>query len=259
MSQTDDDENSSIDNGNIAEKNEENVDTIIDELLSYVCFYINNSCLDNIKKIVSSFYSQDEILKSKKHLWDVCSKNLSPYTERKTTDKRSSSEANLADIFKGIKELDSGCCLPNFVAKNLERIPERQPEDTNIVCMLNRICSVEKVIKDLEQNIIFQSNSFKTFQDDIEGKIDSMNTDLNNSVANLKLDLDINKDKLNSIINNEKDQEQDLIDDDTLRRYRRLKDYDAEPQNIEINEQKENAEFVLRCLRSHDEVRILFL
>ena len=116
----------------------------INELLSYSSHYINNSNIQNIKKIIVNFYDNDEVLTAKKLLWELKSDFLGPYNERKSTVNRSSSEANLNDIFDGLQTLDTIDQIPNFVAKNIDKIPERQPEEINIVSLLNRINKIEK-------------------------------------------------------------------------------------------------------------------
>ena len=48
----------------------------INELLCYSTFYFNNSCNDNIIKIINNFYTSDEILEAKKLLWEICNNEL---------------------------------------------------------------------------------------------------------------------------------------------------------------------------------------
>ena len=93
----------------------------ISELLSYATFYMDSSCIDNIKKIIINFYSSEEIAEAKRLLWETCVNDLQPYTERKNTDKRSSTDANIADIFDAIVKLDDLNKLPNFAAKKIDR------------------------------------------------------------------------------------------------------------------------------------------
>ena len=56
---------------------------VINELLSYSCFYINNSTIDNIKKIVNLFYCEDEIIQAKKVLFDISGEDLGSFLEKK--------------------------------------------------------------------------------------------------------------------------------------------------------------------------------
>ena len=95
--------------------------------MTYAIYYLNNSTIDHIKKIVINFYNADEILVAKKCLWQLCSRDLEPFVDKKPSDKRSSNEANLVDIFDALLKLDANEKLPNFVAQNIEKIPDRQP------------------------------------------------------------------------------------------------------------------------------------
>ena len=120
---------------------------IINELLSYLSFYLDNSALENIKKIATLFYDQDDINNAKKVLWENRSEILGPYVERKKSDKRSVAEANINDILEALIKLDSTQKSPKFVAQNLDKLPERQPEELNVLTLINRIASIEKTIK----------------------------------------------------------------------------------------------------------------
>ena len=50
------------------------------------------------------------------------------------------------DIIEAIKKLDGLSRLPNFVARNVVKIPDRQPEELNILYDINRINNLEKEI-----------------------------------------------------------------------------------------------------------------
>ena len=115
--------------------------------MSYFSFYLDNSALENIKKIATLFYDQDDINNAKKVLWENRSEILGPYVERKKSDKRSVAEANINDILEALIKLDSAQKSPKFVAQNLDKLPERQPEELNVLTLINRIASIEKTIK----------------------------------------------------------------------------------------------------------------
>ena len=120
---------------------------IVNELLSYLSFYMNNSAIDNIKKIAINFYDSDDIINSKKVLWENRTNILGPYTDRKKSDKRTVSEANINDIFEALTKLDTAQELPKFVAQNLDKLPERHPEELNVLTLINRVATIEKTMK----------------------------------------------------------------------------------------------------------------
>ena len=80
-------------------------------------------------------------------IWQLCDKYLEPYTERKNTEKRSSSKANISDIFEALIKLDSKEMIPTFVALNVDNLPDRQPEELNLISIINRLNVIENKIE----------------------------------------------------------------------------------------------------------------
>ena len=119
----------------------------INELLTYACHFMNNSTLENIKTVIENFYTEEEIVESKTFLWNVADKDLEPYQPRKSTAKRSCSSANIDDILKALNKLDNDDKLPKFVAFNLSRVPNRQPEELNLLYIVERLTKVENKLK----------------------------------------------------------------------------------------------------------------
>ena len=71
---------------------------IINELLTYAIHYMNSSTINNIKKVIQQFYTEEDILEAKKLLWESCADSLGTYPDRKTTKARNASIANINDI-----------------------------------------------------------------------------------------------------------------------------------------------------------------
>ena len=130
-----------------------NNETIINEVLTYISHYIHNSTVNNIIKIAINFYNNEEILEAKKLLWNIDDLNLGNFIERRDSDKRSCSEANINDILDALIKLDSEQNLPNFVAKNIDKLPDRQPEELNLLFLINRIATMEKTLKNHSENL----------------------------------------------------------------------------------------------------------
>ena len=84
-------------------------------------------------------------------MWQVGEKNLENYCERKTTEKRTSKVAHLNDIVKALVKLDNEDKLPIFVARNIENLPDRQPEELNMISIINRLTKVENNIRQNEE------------------------------------------------------------------------------------------------------------
>ena len=117
---------------------------IINELLAYARHFVNSSVSDNVKRIIQSFYSSSEITTAKKALWDACGDVLGKLPERKSTDKRPGSVAHIIDILDALKTLDALDKLPDVVARNLDRLPDRQPEEFNLLMIVQRVSALEK-------------------------------------------------------------------------------------------------------------------
>ena len=117
---------------------------IINELLSYCIFYMDNSTIANIKKVVISFYTAEEIVAAKKDLWNHCCDKLEAYVERKNSNKRSGSDAHLSDIFDALTKLDCEKATPQCLVKNIDRLPKYKAEDINLLSILERLNDLEK-------------------------------------------------------------------------------------------------------------------
>ena len=97
------------------------------------------------------FYNDDEIKAAKHSLWITCQKDLKKnYQNRNSTDNRTAAIANLDDIMDAIKELDVKGKLPECVARDISRIPDRQPEELNMLYVLNQITELKKASKSHE-------------------------------------------------------------------------------------------------------------
>ena len=63
----------------------------------------------------------------------------------------------MADIIEALTKLDlvldKDDEIPVFVARNIERLPDRQPEELNLLSIVNRLSSIEKNLK-TQENIL---------------------------------------------------------------------------------------------------------
>ena len=168
----------------------------INELLSYACHFMKNSALDNIKKIIDYFYTEEEILESKQFLWSVAENDLEPLVTRKSTNKRSGSSANLEDILDALNKLDSEDKLPKFVAYNLSRVPDRQPEELNLICVINRLATVENKLKQYDDTLSSHAVDLMSLKELNDEKMNSRNLRAENETLHPRK----NKDKDDSIL-----------------------------------------------------------
>lgn len=117
---------------------------IATQLLTYAMHLVNSSAHDNVKQIIQSFYSSSEISIAKGALCENCGDVLGKMPEQKFTDKRHGPVAHNYDIFDVLKTLDALDILPNVVSCNLNRLPNRQPEELNILIMVQKTAALEK-------------------------------------------------------------------------------------------------------------------
>ena len=171
----------------------------INELLTYLSCYLHNSTITNIKKNIVSFYSYEDIIDAKKLLWDIGKDSLGSYTERRTTDRRSCSEASLNDIIDAMQKLDMSDNLPNFVAKNVQKVPDRQPEELNLMYILSRINFLENKMSNIDNVLLNNDNVNQEIKANINAcnvKMNDISYEVNNFKANL-----FSPDFLNKVFN----------------------------------------------------------
>ena len=102
-------------------------------------YYFNSNAFDDVKRVVTIFYSSDEVVAAKKALWAECDALLGPYPDRKTSDKRPAIIPHIDDIIEAIKTLDTLNEIPNVVARNIDRLPDRQPKVINLLTAIQHI------------------------------------------------------------------------------------------------------------------------
>ena len=73
------------------------------------------------------------------------------FQSRNSTDNRTAAAANLDDIMEAIKVLDTKGKLPECVARDISRIPDRQPEELNMLYVLSQITELKKASKTHEE------------------------------------------------------------------------------------------------------------
>ena len=162
---------------------------VTDELLCYVYFYLQSCAPENIKKVVLDFFTQEEILNSKKELWNEHRDRLKPFVNRKTSPSRNCSEANVLDILEAFADLDKfeGAQRVTYVAANLAKMPSLHPEDINPVSTIRRVSNMEQKCNMLINNFSESQILMDTLKETLESLRDKVNThdQLIESVAHL--------------------------------------------------------------------------
>ena len=129
-------------------------DLILDELLSYVGFYRNKSNADNLRRIVLTFYSPDDIGQAKRLMVGKFSSQLSAcasIAERRNSSTRAAHEAEIEDILNMFDVLDIQSAFANckFVASDLDKLPKYGPEELNLASVVDRQLRTEESVKNV--------------------------------------------------------------------------------------------------------------
>ena len=191
-----------------------NTELIVNELLTYMTHYVKNSSMENIRKIVLNFYSEDEVIDAKKVLWNSTS-DIGVYSERKKSENRTVAEAHLNDIIEAILKADADSTLPTFVAINVEKLPDRQPEELNLLSAINRLSNIEKKLKDHENTLSEHGIDIMYLKDGIQNKIENIQANDNkaNKSTNKENESNCNNENIQVNDNNS------TISDDTFERF----------------------------------------
>ena len=117
---------------------------VVNEMLSYVNFYRDNSSNDCIRKVVLAFYTAAEISDAKRHLLETFKEQLSDCqvrADRRNSSSRPAHEAEVDDVISIFELLDNTNVLQDylFAAVNHERLPKYGPEEVNICSVVDRM------------------------------------------------------------------------------------------------------------------------
>ena len=130
---------------------------ILNSLLTYVVFSLNNSSYEDIKKSCISFYSAEELRLAKGILWKVGASNVLPaYVRRRDSPSRTEVDAVMYDILDALKALDSADKMPVFATDplGLHRVPKAIiPAETNPISMCERLLGLESRLSAVEENL----------------------------------------------------------------------------------------------------------
>ena len=126
---------------------------IFNELLFYTKHFMDSASVDNIKKIVMHFYDDTEIVDAKRAIWANNVDVLGAYPERKSTDNRHARIPNVNDIFNALSKLDAVDKMPRIAALQLNKIPDRQPEELNILSIIDRVARMENNMTKHEETL----------------------------------------------------------------------------------------------------------
>ena len=152
--------------GSVEEDMFQMCDSVQNELLSYIQFYLHKATADSIKDTVTRFYGQDEISLAKSILWNsVSDVTIGIEEKRKNTASRTAYEADVSDIVTAFQKLDTkGVILPKFSACDLDRIPKYAPGEMSDSVILDKMAILEQRIQTMEGKTDMNNNSIKSLE-----------------------------------------------------------------------------------------------
>ena len=120
---------------------------IVNEVLTYIAFYLHRYPADSIKTIVAECCSSDDVLQAKKVLVDIAEKRHKDCLKdikgsRRDTSQRLATYANANDIINILKALDvARVDTPPFFASDLDKLPKTKPDDACNMVFWQRECT----------------------------------------------------------------------------------------------------------------------
>ena len=184
----------SVLDGNHAKQIYEKDHVIMNELLTYVSFYFLNSSSDAIKNVLKNFYHPKEVSDAKVLLWQVATDRLPSLVIRQDSDLRSAKEADIVDIINAFRKMDSDDAdFPDFVCKNMDRIPKYAPEEIDLASVVQRLSVVEDKLLNLHtvENKVAQVERSVTKNDDSVKTLFDLFYQSNSMAAKLKQSVNV--------------------------------------------------------------------
>ena len=130
------------------------VKVVVNEVLTYVSFHVEQCTVESIRVAVLNFYDPGSINEAKRILWDSCAQYLPPYEARRSSPVDGSvHDKEVNDMLLAIKGNDKkdGTVMPTFVAQHLDKLPRVTPGELEVVSLLERISILDKAMSSVQQ------------------------------------------------------------------------------------------------------------
>jgi hypothetical protein len=129
----------------------ENEKIVINEVLCFFASHFGSIPLANIQTVAVNFFTDDEIVKAKMSLHEVCVKLLGDVITRIITHKGANKKkADVEDIAKLMTILDENkVTTVKFLACNLRRVPPIDPGSIDLCFMMESVEEMRKKVESL--------------------------------------------------------------------------------------------------------------
>ncbi len=130
-------------------------DVVVSEVICFISTHFGNVPNNNVQSVISNFYSEDDLLKARTQLNEVCGAKLAaddvPRIITHKGDKDKKKKALAEDILSLFVRLDEKkCVLPLFVAHNLRKVPLIDPGSVDMCFLLETVSDLKKKVDMLD-------------------------------------------------------------------------------------------------------------
>ena len=113
----------------------------INGFLCYATHALRSGTPNFLKNIIKAHFSIRDIIAGKNLLWQECRDTIGyTFPIRQKSTHRPAYEAHLDDVIDAIKMVDAVDKLPIFVARDLSKLPNLQPEELNQLLLYQQGC-----------------------------------------------------------------------------------------------------------------------
>ena len=139
---------------------------VINELLSYCSYHLDNSSAESIKKVVLNFYHPDEIIAASNVLSKECADVAGTAVRHCNTPARGAHVAHADDVIKTLVKIDRDAGdQPIFVAAKLDRLPRYSPEEIDLISVVERLNDLERKFAHLDHTVAKQTDTMAMILD----------------------------------------------------------------------------------------------
>ena len=145
---------------------------IVNTLLTYAEYCMSCASPDNMRQVLCSHFTIDEITDAKEILWD--SFDLGELPKRANSANRSACEAHISDIMNALYSMDSSAVKHTFYIdpKGIARLPRFNPENLNVVALDQRVAELNEMCSVMQAQI----NSYRSLSMQCNDRMDSIGT-----------------------------------------------------------------------------------
>jgi hypothetical protein len=124
---------------------------VINELLCFVYSHFGSVPQDSILAVLNSFFSEDELVKAKNVIYEICEKSCTGVPRNIVRKGENKKKQDATDLMNYVSLMDEGAKddLPTFVARNLRRIPQIDPGSIDLCFLLETVDDLRRKVESL--------------------------------------------------------------------------------------------------------------